>query len=784
MKKYLYVLLAVVLVAGLAFGIVRRDLLMGLLPSTTNSIKVPHASEPTTTVTPSDINIEQIIPSTFTEDLTDSELTQRYMENIQSMELAFSATVITIKADLDEIKEAYADYDQSTLDVLFAEMEDIYLSTDKTYTSAYNYLTALTDIYNANEELYAALKLESDSLEVILKDKMQNVIDADYDEARSEYSSLKASLATDSGAYVGLNLVDSTDLQVAEIEYKYMTSIKKYVDGNLGSASPDTIISYIEKMKVSEPSKYSGTVKSELSKYVNDQYNNFMSYGGIKLELHNYNIAYTGSDPYGTDTYYFNTENTKTELQVLSEVKASLMIAQTSFEKVGDYYDAIMEYYKEAEQYRTLPVCGTITLDPVEYKMGSLDETADFDFTVNYEDDAVVSWMNLSKFMRAMVFPSNSVWQGEELMELSKYSFVVETNGGGTFYDEVSGVYANTIDFEIKTGETQTVEFIGGANKDTITVSEKDIPNCFAVLTITQDLIMTATPAPVGTISTTIGSITGATDTTGTSSGTGGSGHVNGITPISGVGNTGSTGDVLTDDVSTEEDGSQTVIIVQGSVENRKLSDEEQNVLTQEAYVCSNPFSDMNGHWAQDIVCRVHSIGAVSGKSEGIFDPDADITKAEAMKVLTILSEKFNSGASSTATGFLDVSTAEWSYPYLVSAEINDVIRTRDFGPSFFPNSVVSRGDLVMYAARAIGLTNYDFESSYSDVKNSDYFAYAVASMSEKTVDVPYDDTSDAVPVIEGYEDGTFRPNDPITRAEAVAVLYRMYLAYTADAAQ
>jgi len=60
-------------------------------------------------------------------------------------------------------------------------------------------------------------------------------------------------------------------------------------------------------------------------------------------------------------------------------------------------------------------------------------------------------------------------------------------------------------------------------------------------------------------------------------------------------------------------------------------------------------------------------------------------------------------------------------------------------------------------------------------VDNGDYFAYALAIAHGTEVDTPEEDD---VPIIEGYEDDTFRPNNYIARSEAMAVAMRVSLAW------
>ena len=45
-------------------------------------------------------------------------------------------------------------------------------------------------------------------------------------------------------------------------------------------------------------------------------------------------------------------------------------------------------------------------------------------------------------------------------------------------------------------------------------------------------------------------------------------------------------------------------------------------------------FSDISGHWARDYINRAAALGIISGRGDGTFDPDASITRAEAMSIV------------------------------------------------------------------------------------------------------------------------------------------------------
>ncbi len=202
-----------------------------------------------------------------------------------------------------------------------------------------------------------------------------------------------------------------------------------------------------------------------------------------------------------------------------------------------------------------------------------------------------------------------------------------------------------------------------------------------------------------------------------------------------------------------------------------------RDIILSTAYTCSDSFLDTKGQWHEDIICRAKYAGWVKGYSTTVFGPDGDITRAEYTKVLTKIFGMDEEDATGGSTGFLDVHTSDWYYPYVVIAEDADVIRTRDNGYNFNPNTPITRADAILWAIRAAGQStySYDIEPIFSDVENEDYFAYAVWIANSTEVDTATDIDQ---PIVEGYTDGTFGPYKNIARSEAMAIATRVAIAW------
>ncbi len=76
------------------------------------------------------------------------------------------------------------------------------------------------------------------------------------------------------------------------------------------------------------------------------------------------------------------------------------------------------------------------------------------------------------------------------------------------------------------------------------------------------------------------------------------------------------------------------------------------------------------------------------------------------------------------------------------------------------PNAAITRAEFAAIIVRALGLPENGKTTNYSDVKSGDWFVGAVAKAQEYGI-------------IEGYEDGAFRPAKTISREEAMAMIAR-----------
>ena len=107
---------------------------------------------------------------------------------------------------------------------------------------------------------------------------------------------------------------------------------------------------------------------------------------------------------------------------------------------------------------------------------------------------------------------------------------------------------------------------------------------------------------------------------------------------------------------------------------------------------------------------------------------------------------------------FADAVSTAWYHDGVHYCVENGLMKGYDDG-KFGTNDTISRGQIVTILWRLEGSPAAS-DSSFSDVASDSYYAKAVAWAAENGI-------------VTGYSDTTFGPNDPITREQLAAILYR-----------
>ena len=175
--------------------------------------------------------------------------------------------------------------------------------------------------------------------------------------------------------------------------------------------------------------------------------------------------------------------------------------------------------------------------------------------------------------------------------------------------------------------------------------------------------------------------------------------------------------------------------------------------------------SDISGHWAEYEIQSWIDKSLIEGYPDGSFKPDQNVTRAEFM---TLVNRAFGY-IEVVAIDYLDVQAESWYALEVAKAEAARYIIGYPDG-TIKPENSISREEAAIIIWRLKNLA-YDAAavSKYSDALN-------INSWSEREVGAVT-----SAGIMQGYPDGSFRPQGDIKRGEAVEALDNA-LNYTAPA--
>ena len=150
----------------------------------------------------------------------------------------------------------------------------------------------------------------------------------------------------------------------------------------------------------------------------------------------------------------------------------------------------------------------------------------------------------------------------------------------------------------------------------------------------------------------------------------------------------------------------------------------------------------------------------VMGYPDGTVRPNGSITRAEVSAILfRLLSDETRDEYFTTESSFTDVKAGAWYNNSIATLEKAGVIVDTAKGGAFRPNEAITRAEL------AAMLAQFSDAKPVKGVKFSDvsaeHWAYEAIAIAAK------------MGWIEGYPDGTFRPDATITRAEMMTLVNR-----------
>lgn len=175
-------------------------------------------------------------------------------------------------------------------------------------------------------------------------------------------------------------------------------------------------------------------------------------------------------------------------------------------------------------------------------------------------------------------------------------------------------------------------------------------------------------------------------------------------------------------------------------------------------------FTDLDStEWAREAVEALAAKGVVSGKQNGIFAPNDNVTRAEFAQML--IKAMNLTDANAAVDVFEDVNYGDWYYTSVATAYNEGIIAGHDNG-TFGVSDNITRQDMAAIAYRAAdvgGISLYDErEMSFADAQSIAGYAFdAVMALANAGI-------------INGMTDTEFMPQGTATRAQAAVIIYNL----------
>ena len=205
------------------------------------------------------------------------------------------------------------------------------------------------------------------------------------------------------------------------------------------------------------------------------------------------------------------------------------------------------------------------------------------------------------------------------------------------------------------------------------------------------------------------------------------------------------------DDGNGQPGGQSAVLVAKG--ETLSIRDSEGNTVYSAAAVCD----------VHDAVFS--SANLISGETYTLCSGDTEAATATAGTENS--APGFQPGGDPGKPGdrpdvtlpYTDVSQSDWFYPYVAFA-YERAWMTGTSETTFSPEETTTRAMLVTVLYRLEGKPAVDAASGFSDVSSGSYYDDAVA-------------WAKANGIVNGTSETTFSPNEPVTREQTAAILYR-----------
>lgn len=171
-------------------------------------------------------------------------------------------------------------------------------------------------------------------------------------------------------------------------------------------------------------------------------------------------------------------------------------------------------------------------------------------------------------------------------------------------------------------------------------------------------------------------------------------------------------------------------------------------------------FTDISRHWAEAQIRQAVEQGIVNGYPDGTFKPNSTVTRAEFTLMLMNAIKPKGEGTEFRFSDVQEIGT--WAQTAVAQSVAVGIVTGYSDG-TFRPNANITRAELAVMIARAVGATSKQTTST-GFVDDSEIPAWAKSAISSMK----------ELGIISGRGDNSFAPQATATRAEAITLVMNL----------
>ncbi|OIJ10814.1 hypothetical protein BKP35_13100 [Anaerobacillus arseniciselenatis] len=171
------------------------------------------------------------------------------------------------------------------------------------------------------------------------------------------------------------------------------------------------------------------------------------------------------------------------------------------------------------------------------------------------------------------------------------------------------------------------------------------------------------------------------------------------------------------------------------------------------------PFIDISNSWAKSDIIKLANLKIINGFPDKTFRPSNSLTRGQAAIIMVNF---LDLKPTNDSVSFMDVPQNHSAIDAITVIAQHKVMNGTSH-QHFSPNTIITRAQMaqVLFNAGLYDKASSNKQSTFNDIQNDHWALQAIETMREEGI-------------IRGHEDGTFQPNQPITRAQISTIIARI----------